>query len=80
MGLPMTEPTILLQRLRKSLHMLEQRQAKYGPDTPATLILEIEDHRTAIGLTRQLAAGDLTETAWREQLKPLLVEIESGRR
>ncbi|MCB0211159.1 MAG: NACHT domain-containing protein [Anaerolineae bacterium] len=71
-----TDPNILLQRLQKSLNILQQRQAKYGIDAPASLILEIDDHQTAITLTEQLAAGHLTETAWREQLKPLLVKIE----
>ena len=72
----MTEPNTLLQRLRRSLHSLEQRRAKYGIDAPASLILEIEDHRTAITLTEQLATGHLTEIGWREQLQPLLVTIE----
>ena len=75
----MTDPNTLLQRLRQSLHILEQRRAKYGLDAPASLILEIEDHETAIALTGQLAAGQLTETAWREQLRPLLGTIEERR-
>ncbi|MCB0165995.1 MAG: NACHT domain-containing protein [Anaerolineae bacterium] len=75
----MTDPNILLQRLRRSLHILEQRQAKLGLDAPASLTLEIEDHRTAITLTEQLAAGHLSDAGWREQLKPLLVIIEERR-
>ncbi|MCB0175659.1 MAG: hypothetical protein KDJ97_34465, partial [Anaerolineae bacterium] len=73
----MTEPNTLLQRLRRSLHSLEQKQAKLGINAPASLTLEIEDHRTAITLTEQLAAGHLTEAAWRKQLQPLLVTIEA---
>ncbi|MCB0166853.1 MAG: tetratricopeptide repeat protein [Anaerolineae bacterium] len=72
----MTDANTLLQRLRRSLHILEQRQAKLGLDAPASLVLEIEDHEKAITLTEQLAAGHLTETAWRKQLQPLLVTIE----
>ena len=57
----MTDPNILLERLRQSLHILQQRRAKYGIDAPASLILEIEDHETAISLTKQLAAGQLAK-------------------
>lgn len=66
----------MLQRLRDSLHILQHREAKYGIDAPASLKLEITDHETAIGLTKQLAADHLTESVWREQLQPLLVSIE----
>ncbi|MCB0213655.1 MAG: tetratricopeptide repeat protein [Anaerolineae bacterium] len=72
----MTDPNTLLQRLRRSLNILEQRRAKYGIDAPASLVIELEDHETAIDLTEQLAKGYLTEAAWREQLLPLLVKIE----
>ncbi|MCB0210164.1 MAG: tetratricopeptide repeat protein [Anaerolineae bacterium] len=72
----MTDVNTLLERLRRSLQILEQRQAKLGINAPPELILEIEDHRMAITLTEQLAAGRLTKTAWREQLKPLLVKID----
>ena len=72
----MTDPKEILQRLQKSLNILKEREAKYGLDTPLALINEIEDHQTAITLTGELAAGRLTETGWREQLRPLLVEIE----
>lgn len=72
----MSDPNTLLHRLQKSLNILQERQAKYGINASPDLILEIDDHLTAITLTEQFAAGHLTETAWRDQLKPLLVKIE----
>ena len=73
----MTNANTLLERLRDSLTTLQQRWANLGPDARASLIHEIEDHEKAITLTEQLAAGHLPETAWREQLRPLLVTIEA---
>jgi len=75
----MTNPQIILQRLQKSLNILQERQATYGLNAPPDLIREIEDHQTAIELTRQLAAGRLAEADWRERLHPLRVNIEEHR-
>ncbi|MCB0209662.1 MAG: NACHT domain-containing protein [Anaerolineae bacterium] len=70
------DPTTLLDRLKRSLHSLNERRAKYGIDAPASLILEIEDHEKAVVLTQQLADNKLTETQWRDALHPLLVSIQ----
>ncbi|HEX9921436.1 MAG TPA: hypothetical protein VGD99_02125 [Anaerolineae bacterium] len=72
----MTDPKSILQRLQTSLNILQEREAKYGLDAPVALIHEIEDHQTAITLTEDLVNGHLSETDWREQLRPLLVEIK----
>ncbi|MCB0163947.1 MAG: WD40 repeat domain-containing protein [Anaerolineae bacterium] len=71
----MTDSTVLLQRLRESLDILQKQRT--SDDADVSLHAEIDDHHKAITLTEQLATGHLTETDWREQLRPLLVTIEA---
>jgi hypothetical protein len=64
-----------LLRLRKNLNILQEREAKHANNAPLDLLNQIKDHRTAIGLTEQALAGEITEAEWREALRPLLVHI-----
>lgn len=72
----MIDPNTLHSRLQSSLNILNERKSKYGIDVPLHLIHEIEDHEKAIELTQQLADNQLTETQWRDALRPLLVSIQ----
>jgi len=67
---------ILLQ-LTDNLHTLRQREAGHGGPTlaPIELINQIDHHERAIELTKQARAGQLAEPAWREQLRPLRVDV-----
>jgi len=67
---------ILLQ-LTRNLHTLRQREAGHGgrAHAPIELINQIDHHEHAIELTEQAGRGQLTEAAWREKLRPLLVDI-----
>jgi tetratricopeptide (TPR) repeat protein len=68
-----------LSRLHQNLAVLQERAAKYGADNaPLELVNQLADHHEAIALTEQARQGDLTEAAWREKLRTLLVDI--GRR
>lgn len=68
----MTDPTVILDRLERSLAVLEQRRL----DAPSALVREIEEHGQAIELTRRLIDGGLSEAEWATALQPLLVTIE----
>ena len=72
----MTDYKTHLIELNKNLRILKERQAKYGGNEPLDLIHQISDHQTAIDLTKQVIAGQLSEVAWREAMTPLLVAIE----
>ncbi len=66
----------LLQRTRENLLILEEREAKYGGDTPLELLNQISDHQAAIELIEQALSTELTKTGLnelRELLRPLLV-------
>ncbi len=71
----MTNLKFSLSQLHRNLQILREREAKYAGNAPVELINQIADHRQAIELTEQAIVGELTEAAWREQLRPLLVNI-----
>lgn len=64
------------QRLHQNLNILREREAKYGGNAPLELLNQIEDHEKAIFLTRQRLDSLISEAAWREALKPLLLAVE----
>jgi len=66
---------LIALHLNENLQILLEREAKYAGNAPLDLLNQIADHRTAIELTRQAGGGELTEADWREQLRPLLVNI-----
>jgi DNA polymerase III delta prime subunit len=65
------------KRLNENLNILQQREAKYGGNAPLELLNQIDDYKEAIILTEQVKRGELTESEWREALKPLLVFHEA---
>ncbi|MBI1878419.1 MAG: hypothetical protein HYR94_09365 [Chloroflexi bacterium] len=67
-----------LSRLNDNLNILREREAKYGGNAPLDLINQLDDHRQAIDLTRQAITGELSQTQWREALKPLLLACRDG--
>ncbi len=72
----MTDFKETLLKLNNNLQILQQREVKHGPDNaPLDLLNQITDHKQAITLTEQALDGELTEAAWREALRPLLVNI-----
>lgn len=64
-----------LIRLTENLQTLQEREAKYGGNTPVELLNQIADHRQAITLTEQAIQGDLTEAEWRAALEPLNLNL-----
>jgi hypothetical protein len=72
----MTDLKTTLQKLNTNLNTLRQREAKHAGNAPLDLLNQIADHEKAITLTEQALRGDLTETEWREALKPLLVSLD----
>lgn len=68
-----------LQKLHKNLLILQEREAKYGGNAPVDLLHQIDDHKTAINLTEQVISGQLSETTWQENLKPLLASLDEDR-
>ena len=66
-----------LLKLTDNLNTLREREAKYGGNAPLELVNQITDHQEAITLTEQVITGGISETEWREALKPLLVGIET---
>ncbi|MCG3210961.1 MAG: hypothetical protein FOGNACKC_04597 [Anaerolineae bacterium] len=64
-----------LSRLTENLQILREREAKYAGNAPIDLLNQIEDHHRAIKLTEQARVGQLPEFDWRDQLRPLLVNI-----
>jgi tetratricopeptide (TPR) repeat protein len=67
-----------LQNLHTNLNTLREREAKYAGNAPLELLNQITGHQKAITLTEQALRGELTETQWREALKPLLVSLEKA--
>jgi formylglycine-generating enzyme required for sulfatase activity len=67
-----------LQKLHTNLNTLREREAKHAGNVPLDLLNQIADHETAITLTEQALTGELTETEWREALKPLLVSLDQA--
>jgi len=63
-----------LFKLNANLNTLRERESKYAGDAPIALLNEISDHRSAIALTEQLRAGQLSESDWREALRPLNID------
>ncbi len=68
-----------LLKLRSDLNILEERQAKLGGNTPLELINQIDDHKTAIALTEQAIAGELSEAKWWEALERIHSEFVGER-
>ncbi len=66
-----------LRQLNDNLNTLREREAKYGGNAPLELLNQMSDHQTAIALTEQAIRGDLAESVWREQIRPLLVDIRN---
>ena len=71
----MSDLKLILSQLHKNLAILQERESKYAGNAPIELTNQLDDHRQAIALTEQAIAGELTEAAWRELLRPLLVNI-----
>ncbi len=70
-----------LAQLHNNLNTLREREAKYGGNAPLDLLNQISDHQTAIALTRQAIASEISEAEWREALRPLNIDhtlIEGG--
>lgn len=65
----------VLTQLHHNLAILREREAKYAGNAPVELLNQIADHQQAIALTQQALTGEITETDWREALRPLLVNI-----
>jgi hypothetical protein len=65
----------LLAKLYHNINILLEREAKFGGDTPLSLVNQIEDYRTAIALTEQAIAGDMSEAELIEQLAPLNLDL-----
>ncbi len=70
-----TDFKTFLLKLNKNLNILQEREAKHAGNAPLDLINQIEDHKQALDLTRQVITDELSESEWREALKPLLVAI-----
>ncbi len=77
-GEKMADPRITLAELNKNLSILQEREAKYGGNTPLELLNQIDDHQQAIDLTRQAITGELSQVEWQEALKPLLLACRNG--
>ncbi len=67
----------LLRKTHENLLILQEREAKYGGNTPLELVNEINDHRQAIELIQQALSTEMTERGLkdlRESLRPLLLD------
>ncbi len=73
----MTDFKDSLLKLNQNLQILQQREAKYGSNTPLDLLNQISDHKAAITLTEQALAGELTDDDWCEAMQPLLVDMKT---
>jgi hypothetical protein len=71
----MTEPQAILLQLTKNIHILHEREAKYGGNAPLELLNQINDHRQAIALTEQAIAGQISKVEWEDSLKALLLAV-----
>jgi hypothetical protein len=68
-----------LERLRVNLENLQEREAKYGDlDVPLSVLNQINDHKTAIGLVEQAMAGTLATDRLVEEMQRLLVPWQQG--
>ena len=72
----MSDYQTYLDKLNQNLNVLREREAKYAGQAPLALLNQIEDHRTAIELTRQALAGELSAAEWQAGLQPLLVAVD----
>ncbi|MBN1993899.1 MAG: tetratricopeptide repeat protein, partial [Anaerolineae bacterium] len=68
----MTDYKASLLKLYNNLQILQEREAKYGGNTPLDLVNQINDHHQAINLTEQADRGELSEAEWQTATKPLL--------
>jgi hypothetical protein len=68
---------VFLIKLVQNLNVLREREAKYGGNPPLELLNQIADHIKAITFTEQTIRGELTESAWRDAIQPLLIAIEA---
>jgi hypothetical protein len=73
----MTDLNSFLVKLHENLNILREREAKYAGNAPLELLNQINDHQEAIVLTEQRQRGELSEIAWQEALRPLLVAIQA---
>jgi tetratricopeptide (TPR) repeat protein len=74
----MTDLSPILTRLHQNLAALREREAKYGSGlAPVELQNQLDDHIDAIALTEQAMRGQLSETDWRDRMRPLLVDIRT---
>lgn len=69
-------PKDFLNKLKKNLNILREREAKYGSNAPLDLLNQISDHEKAIELTEQRDRDELSKTEWQNALEPLLITIE----
>ena len=76
----MADPKEILSQLHENLHILKEREAKHGLNVPLELKNQIDDHREAIALTEQAIGKAISEAAWREALKPLLITSATAAR
>jgi hypothetical protein len=74
----MTDPKRYLTTLKENRRTLKAREAKWAGNSPPELLNHIKDHDTAIALTEQCLTGELSEAAWREGLKRLLVSLQQA--
>jgi hypothetical protein len=64
----------LLASLQKDLNTLQQREAVYGSTfAPVHVVMQIDAYETAISLTRQHLAGDLSGDQLAAELRPLII-------
>ena len=71
----MTDYKAVLIRLNQNLHILQEREAKYGGNTPIELINQINDYKEAIDLTQQTINEELSEADWQQSLKSLVIDV-----
>jgi hypothetical protein len=63
-----------LEKLRKNLNILKEREAKYAGEAPLSLLNQIEDYETAISLTKDTLIGDISPGELAEAAVYLLSE------
>lgn len=73
----MNEPKTFLAKLYQNLNTLQEREAKYGGNSPLELLNQISDHQEAIALTEQRQRNELSEVDWQQALQPLLVAVQT---
>ncbi len=66
----------LLQKLRNNLNILQEREAKYAGEAPLSLLNQIEDHNTAIGLVKEAMIMDITLEELEKGLKSLILDLD----